>query len=385
MSGRIKGARFLLIAGAIVDLLSPPAAAETAAVACGAPLQVSQDWQTATSVEANLDEQVLCSLNQKLDASPEMRIHAVVVLRGGKLVFETYRKGDDENWDTKLEQVAFTPETLHDVRSVSKSVVSLLIGIAIDRKLIASVDEPVLSFFPEYADLRTPETDRIQLRHLLTMTAGLHANEEISYESPLNTERLIYESADPYRTVIELGVRHPPGEIWHYNSGCTMLLSAVLQKVTGKELPDFAREALFEPLGITDFYWTTVAPSGEAAAGAGLRLRPRDMAKVGQLLLNRGVWNGRRVVSTDWLDASVQQLYRGWLGNGYGLHWWIGQSRVGERDFSWIAGWGYGGQRVFVVPEADVVVAINAGLYEADDPFVPLSILEEFVLAAVRD
>ena len=115
----------------------------------GVPLQDVGEWQTATLEQVNLDEQLLCSLNEKLDASPRMNVHAVVVLRGGKLVFETYRKGDDENWETKLEQVAFTPQTLHDVRSVSKSVVSLLIGIAIDRKLIASVDEPVFSFFPE--------------------------------------------------------------------------------------------------------------------------------------------------------------------------------------------------------------------------------------------
>jgi CubicO group peptidase (beta-lactamase class C family) len=306
-------------------------------------------------------------------------------LQRGRLVFETYRTGDDENWGRRRYGVAFTPETLHDVRSVSKSVVSLLIGIAIDRKLIASVDEPVFSFFPEYADLRTPEKDRIKLRDLLTMTAGLDADEEVPYSSPLNTERRIYESPYPYRAVLELEASQPPGQTWRYNSGCTMLLAGVLHKVTGKPLSDFAREVLFEPLGITDYYWTSLWASGELAAGAGLRLRPRDMAKIGQLLLNQGVWNGRRIVSKEWLDASAQPLYEGFYATRYGFHWWVGQSRAGGRTFSWIAAWGRGGQRLFVVPEADLVVAINAGLYDGGSPYVPLGIFEQFVLGAIRD
>ena len=156
----------------------------------------------------------------------------------------------------------------------------------------------------KYADLRTPDKDRIRLRDLLTMTAGLHANEDVPWESRSNTERLMEESPDPYRTVLSAVVERPPGESWNYNGGCTMLLSAVLQKATGRSLPDFAREALFEPLGVKDFYWTSLKASGELAGHAGLRLRPRDMAKIGQLLLNEGVWNGRRIVSKEWLDES---------------------------------------------------------------------------------
>ena len=150
------------------------------------------------------------------------------------------------------------------------------------RKLIKSIDEAVFSFFPEYSDLRTPERDKIQLRHLLTMTSGLGWNENVPYDSVANTERPMNRSADPYRYALDRKVWNNPGEIWNYNGGCTMLLGAVLQKVTGKSLRDFAKEALFEPLGITDFDWINLTR-------VVCLLQPADFAYV------RGIW--RRSVS----------------------------------------------------------------------------------------
>ena len=122
-----------------------------------------------------------------------------------------------------------------------------------------------------------------------------------------------------------------------------MLLSAVLQKATGKSLINFAKEALFDPLGITDFAWTTLEKSGEAIASGGLRLRPRDMAKIGQLMLNNGTWNGRRIVSQAWMAKSSRPYFPvTWMASSYGYQSWIGQSNVGERTFKWVAGWGWG-------------------------------------------
>ena len=117
-------------------------------------------------------------------------------------------------------------------------------GIALDRKLIASVDERIFSYFPEYQEIKTPEKDAVTLRHLLTMSAGLRANESVDYENPVNTEREMYQSFDPYRTVLNQELWGKPGEEWNYSSGCTMLLAALLQKVTGKPWTAFAREAL---------------------------------------------------------------------------------------------------------------------------------------------
>ena len=173
-----------------------PARGENA-TSCGRPLEAAGEWEVQSPEQTGLDPTVLCALHQKLDQSPEMNVHGVVVISGGKLVYETYRAGDDMQLGTPLGVVAHNAGTLHDVRSVSKNVVSLLIGIALDRGLIAGLDEPVLQLLPEYAALRTPEKDRIRLRHLLTMTSGLRWNEYVAYDDPANSVRLMNETDDP--------------------------------------------------------------------------------------------------------------------------------------------------------------------------------------------
>jgi CubicO group peptidase (beta-lactamase class C family) len=367
-------------------ILLPCLVDEALAASCGPAADAGGEFETASLEQAKLDPAILCTLNEKLDARPEANVHAVVVLRDGRLVFETYRKGSDQTWGTGLGDVSYTPSMIHDTRSVSKSVVSLLVGVAIDRKLIGSVDERVFSYFPEYEAIRTPEKDTITLQHVLTMSAGLRANEDAEWNSPYNTEREMYQSVDPYRTVLNQKQWNKPGEQWAYNSGCTMLLAAVLQKVTGKRWTDFAKEALFDPLGIKEFEWITVEPSDEPAAGGGLRLRPRDMAKIGQLVLNKGEWNGRSVVSAGWIEGSLEPRHEAGGGLSYGYQWWLGASDIGGKSYDWIAAWGLGGQRIFIVPELNLVVAITAGMYMSPrQEFVARAVLEEFVLASVLD
>lgn len=382
MSGKYLRALFSLTLIATLSGYSPA----RSEAPCGQTSGAGSGFETASLVEAKLDPAILCALGESLERRPEANVHAVVVLRDGKLVFETYRTGDDRNWGTKLGTVTYTPQMLHDVRSVSKSVVSLLIGIAIDRNLITSVNEPVFKYFPEYASIKTSEKDAITLRDLLTMSAGLGANENVAWGSPSNTERQMYESPDPYRTVLDHKVWNKPGEVWNYNSGCTMLLAAILRKVTGLPLAEFAREALFDPLGIKEFDWTSVKPSGEPAAGGGLRLLPRDMAKIGQLILNRGEWNGVHVVSSNWIDESTVPRYPAWGSRYYGYQWWVGESAVGTQTHPWVAAWGLGGQRIFIVRDLNLVVAITAGMYASDrQDGVVLDIFEDFALAAVKN
>jgi len=385
MARRILRA-FLLVFAAAVAVPGVAAAATTARMArCGAPVRQVDDWRILRAKETRADLKRLCLLSAKLRRSPELNVHGVVVSRGGGLLFEVYGSGEDYNWGTWLGKKTYSAEKLHDVRSVSKSVVSLLVGIALDRKLIGSIDDAVFSYFPEYSDLRTPEKDLIKIEHLLTMTSGLAWNEEAPYNSPANTEQAMYGSSEPYRYVLERKTSEKPGEIWRYSSGDTMLLGAILQKVSGQSLSDFARDALFKPLGIEASEWTRVSASGEHAAGGGLRLRPRDMAKIGQLILEKGIWKGERIVSAKWIEDSVRPLYRGW-GNDHGYQWWTEVSRVGSRNYRWIAAWGLGGQRIFIVPEAGLVVAITAGNYRSDvQSSISFDILDNFVLPALRD
>lgn len=385
MAARLASLSLVVAAICCAGLQFIPSARSEAAGSCGAPVEVDGGWQAATPRQAGLDAARLCALDEKLDATPEMNVHAVVVIRGGKLVYETYRAGEDQRWGTKLGVVPHTAQTLHDVRSISKSVVSLLFGIALDRQLIAGVDDHIFDYFPDHAALSTAEKDRIRLRHLLSMTSGLAWDERRPYTDPANSEIMMIRSPEPYRFVLERRIWNAPGEAWNYSGGSTQLLAGVLQAATGRPLADFAREALFDPLGITDFEWVTMPASGEAAAASGLRLRPRDMAKIGQLVLDRGVWNGRRIISEAWLEESTGARAEGWFPYRYGYQWWVGESKIGERTVAWIAGWGLGGQRIYIVPADELVVVITAGLYASDSQGpVMLDILNNHVLAAIH-
>ena len=351
---------------------------------CGLPKETTDQWSVAAPESVGLASAVLCPMINWLDDSKsgESNVHAVLVARQGTLVFEHYFSGSDEAWGRPLGNVAFGPGIRHDERSATKSIVALLLGIAIDRGLIKSIDESVLSFFPEYADLRTPEKDRITLRHLITMSGGLEWHElDIPYTSPANSEIRMELAGDPYRFALEQPVVAPPGDLWNYNSGGTEVIAAVLKKAAGKPVDDFARELLFEPLGITDVEWPRYA-NGNVIAGGALRLRPRDLAKIGQLVLQRGNWRSTQVVAASWIDAATTPQ----IGIGsdfYGYFFWLGRSLVDRHEIRWAAAVGLGGQRVFVVPELDLVMVMNAGLYQSPvQALVPIRALDQFVLKA---
>lgn len=258
---------------------------------CGIPVERNDGWSVASASEDKLvDRGALCGMADRHAASGDTNIHAVLVARGGRLVFERYFSGSDEVpsrfYGHRVENIVFDADTLHDIKSASKSVASLAVGIAIDRGLIRSVNEPIFSFFPELSDLRSPEKDRIQLVHALTMTMGLQWVEAIPSNEEDNDEVRMHRASDPCRYVLGLPVTAPAGQGFFYNTGALTLVSAIIHKVTGHPLDEFAREALFDPLGTAGTEWTRV--KGDTDAGGGLRLRPRDMAKIGQLVLAGG-------------------------------------------------------------------------------------------------
>ena len=373
--------RFIALVVAIgIAFMPVPASAQDT---CGLPNGSSQEWPTAASESVGLASTTLCPMLQWLNSAKENNVHAMLVVRHGKLVFEHYLSGSDEAWGRPLGTIAFGPGVRHDERSVTKGVVALLLGIAIDRGLVKSIDEPVLSFFPEYADLRTPEKDRITLRHLVTMSAGLEWHElYIPYASAANSENRMEAAPDPYRFALEQPVVAPPGDVWEYNSGATELVGAVLRKAVGKQIDDFASELLFGPLSITDVEWPRNAHGNVIAAGS-LRLRPRDLAKIGQLVLQRGNWGGTQVISASWIEAATTPQINGLGTDFYGYFFWLGRSLVDRREIRWSAAVGLGAQRIFVVPELDLVVVMNAGLYKSPTQgLVPLKALNQYVLKA---
>ena len=237
---------------------------------CGVPVARDDGWPVASANEDKLiDRGALCRMADRLAAS-DANVHSVLVARGGKLVFEQYFRGSDEINSHPVGKVTFDADTLHNVKSVSKSVASLALGIAIDRGLIRSINEPIFSFFPELSDLRSPEKDRIQLVHALTMSMGLEWVEAIPSNEDNNDEVRMHMAPDPCRYVLGLAATAPAGQEFFYNTGALTLVSAIIHKATGRPLDEFARATLFDPLGITGAEWTRVRgiamPEGIAPA-----------------------------------------------------------------------------------------------------------------------
>lgn len=338
---------------------------------CAVPARRDDGWSIPSASEAGLvDQGALCSMADRLERSGA-NIHAVLVARRGKVVFEHYFKGPDEIpgliYGSRVKDISFDADTLHNVKSVTKSVASLALGIAIDRGLIRDVDEPIFSFFPELSDLRSPEKDRIQLSHVLTMSMGLKWEEATPATGDHNNdEARMHRAWDPCRYVLGLPVTAPAGQEFFYNTGSLTLLSAIVRKATGRPLDEFARATLFEPLGITAVEWNRVR--GDTDAGGGLRLRPRDMAKIGQLVLAGGRWNDRQIVSKQWIETSTALKLKATDGQSYGYLWWLGRSRLNGRDNQWVGALGRGGQSIRIVPELDLVVVVTAGYYQDYSP-----------------
>ncbi len=334
---------------------------------CGVPVARDDGWPVASINEDKLiDRAAQCRMADRLAASSDANVHAVLVARGGKLVFERYFRGSDEINGRRVENVTFDADTLHNIKSVSKSVASLAVGIAIDRGLIRSINEPIFGFFPELSDLRTPEKERIQLLHVLTMSMGLKWVEAIPSNEDNNDEVRMHMAPDPCRYVLGLPVTAPAGQEFFYNTGALTLVSAIIRKATGRPLDEFARETLFEPMGITDFEWTRV--KGDTDAGGGLRLRPRDMAKIGQLVLAGGRWNDRQIVSKAWIDVSMTPRLEATGPYFYGYLWWLGRSLHDGREVHWTAALGRGGQSIRIVQDLDLVVVVTAGYYQDYSP-----------------
>ncbi len=349
------------------------------------------DWARIAPEDTGFAPDLAARLDAAAAAGKLPNLHGVIVARGGKLVLEHYAAGVDESWGRPLGTVKFGPDTLHDLRSVTKSIVGLVYGIALAQGKVPGPEAPLLASFPEYPDLAAePARQKLTIGHVLTMTMGTDWDElSIPYTNPANAEIAMERAADRYRFILGRPIVGEAGARWTYSGGATALLGRLIAKGTGQSLPDFARAALFGPLGIEAFEWTRGMDGVTPSAASGLRLRPRDLARIGQMMLQGGTWDGREVVPPSWLQASLQvrvgidQLRR------YGYHWYLGELPAGSGERiqpeRWIGAIGNGGQRLYVLPGLDLVVAMTFGNYNQPDQWKPpTAVLREVVLPAVR-
>lgn len=295
------------------------------------PPDIGDGWARSVPAHQGLDQGAVQDILDRAGARPEFQtVRGIVIVRHGTLVAETYFGG-------------FTNTTLKNVHSVSKSVTSLATGIALDRGLIASVDARLADLIPHYAHrLSEAPKNRLTLRHALTMTAGLAWSD---------TDQVFWNNPDSVDYVLTRDVVAQPGAEFAYSSGLSHVIAEANNRASGQSHFAFIRKHLFEPLGIRNATWDQDL-SGRHWGGTGLRIRPRDMAKIGQLALQEGLWEGRRLVSREWIAESTRSQTGGIAGApNYGYQWWI-------RPRGRYLAHGYNGQYIGVDPEADVVMTM---------------------------
>jgi CubicO group peptidase (beta-lactamase class C family) len=348
------------------------------------------DWQSVSLREAGFADDLEARLDNAIADKRIWNLHSVVVVRNGRLVFERYFEGEDTaRGNRPMGVVSFKPDTLHDLRSVSKSIVGLLYGIALAAGKVPAPEDRLMQSFPEYADLAAdPERNRWTLHHVLTMTMGTDWNESMPYTNQANSETAMDMAPDRYRYILSRPIVTEPGKRWVYNGGATALLGRLIAKGAGKSLHQYARETLFDPLGIGPTDWHA-DKAGELIAASGIRMTPRDLARIGQLVLRRGVWEGRAVVPGEWIarcttsvvpiDDKVQYGYQ-WYGGTFAFE----TPTIPQSNQNFRYALGNGGQRLTVFPELDLIVVSMAGNYNSKDNNVPpLRVIADVVMPSL--
>ncbi len=317
------------------------------------------DWQTSTPESHGLNSAYLTALDDYInDQLWGNAMVSTLVVKNGYLIHETYY---DDFWDASHARNIF---------SCTKSVISTLVGIAIEEGHISNVEAQVVDFFPDRIIANMDARKQaMTIEDLLTMTAGLDWDEwPYGPSSPYNQ---MTSSSDWVQFVLDRPMTSNPGERWAYNSGASHLLSVIVNISTGIFTHEYAEDRLFEPLGITEYRWD-MDPQGTAFGGSSLQLRPRDMAKFGFLFLNHGNWDGTQVVPTEWTTTAHYSHITLNENSEYGYQWWV------QSQWSCYSARGYNGQLIYVFPELNMVVVFTASTNSLNDQYL----IENFILPA---
>jgi CubicO group peptidase (beta-lactamase class C family) len=340
---------------------SPDDGAEPGQAGTGsAPYYPTDGWRTSTPEEQGMDSALLALMLAEVQERGHA-IDSVQVVRNGHLVVDATVS-------------PFEPGRRHPIHSCTKSIVSALIGIAIEEEYLEGIAQPVLELLPgrAIANLGAAK-EAMTLEDLLTMATGLECRDSYLYR--WRGLQQMRQTDDWVQFMLDLPMAEQPGTRFEYCNGASFLLSAILQEATGKTAAEFAEEHLFGPLGIDDVEW----PSNSQGISIGwgeVQMQPHDMAKIGYLYLNEGRWGDQQVLPAQWVEASTRKHIPATLQDGYGYQWWVSES-------GYYMALGYAGQFIFVVPDLDLVAIFLSDL-EEQDFYVPQQLLDGYVIPAAR-
>jgi len=286
------------------------------------------------------------------------------------LIIEEYF--NDHAWDQ-----------VHDIRSATKSIKSLLVGIALHKGFIDDINDPISKYLPTLVPEKNLDERKAQItiKHLLTMSAGWDCNDWDKKSK--GQEDKVYKKKDWLQYTVDLPMVHDPGERSTYCSMGVALLTEIIHQSSGMPIDEFADAYLFQPLGITKAHWQHTADRPVISSGKRLSLTSRDLAKIGLLVLNQGRWKGEQIVSADWIETSTtpQTMI---TGIGYGYLWWNIAFQYQDRYIMSKSATGNGGQYIFIIPEFELIAVFTGGAYNSEEDKLPLAIVQDMILPSLK-
>jgi CubicO group peptidase (beta-lactamase class C family) len=317
------------------------------------PEQIDDGLKTASIYDKNINSEALINLMERIIIQKYGRMESLLILKDNKLIIEEYFYGYDRT-------------QTHNIHSCTKSITSLLLGMVLNRHKNINTDQSLFRFFPQYDSLRTENKAQITLKNILTMTAGFH-----DHEGPPEKDK----AGDPYRYILSKPLKTKPGEVFKYSNESTDLIGGVIYSLEGKRADEFAKEHLFISLGIHKYFWEI--ENGITHCHSDLHLLPRDMAKIGLLVLNDGKWQNKQIVPKEWIYESTKPHvkeskffdygYQWWHRFRNNLQWWKKPNTVSPKEHDMILALGYGGQYIIVIKDLNIVVVTTASDYDYSD------------------
>lgn len=311
---------------------------------------------------------ILENMSQQIAAKKKHKLHSFLVLRNGKLIFEEYY--NDYHRDAP-----------HDIRSATKSITSLLTGIAIRDSILTGLDSPLMTYL-ETAYPEVQDKSDITIRHLLTMSSGLDCHDRD--KKTRGQEDRMYKSKDWVKYFLDLERVYSPGDTSRYCTGSVVALGEAIARSSSKDFADFANQYLFAPLGINNYRWARYDKDRKVDTGGHLLITPQALIKIGMLVLQQGRWEDKQIVPASWIEtATAIQTYCD--GQPYGFLWWIANVNYGKKPLKVIMASGNGGQKIFIVPAFSLVAASTAGYYNSEKSNIPDQLFFNGILPAVED
>ena len=329
------------------------------------PKELGDGLKTNSLKSQNIDTTLIYKLFNQIKYK-ENKIHSILLLKNDQLIIEEYFKG-------------YLPNQPHDLRSATKSIRSILMGIAIEKRFIENVDDPISKYLKSPIQNKNIDErkDRITIKQLLTMSSGLDCNDWD--KNSKGQEDKIYRKNDWLQYAVDLPMVNEPGSVSNYCSIGTVMLAEIISQSSGLTIDKFAEKYLFGPLGITNVNWGHTSKKEVIPSAKRLYMTSRDMAKIGQLILNDGKWNGDQIISEKWVKESTTMKTK-ISGNDYAYLWWNIPFKLNERLTVSKTASGNGGQYIIIIPEIDMVAIFTGGAYNSKNTQLAFPIMNNIFI-----